>query len=172
MSEEVSGFFVAPFRIDGELEGLAYQEVSRLSRAWHDTCAQFLELHGSHFDRSWSGNLSHIRTKFTARSGVAIVTFSVDAKIAASIALESGLSPFVEADVMKLFVDSLGRVGLVRTASASAQPFESVLSIKDRPLMIVVPWPDSTITTQDHALVRELAVHLAGAFFARSISSA
>jgi hypothetical protein len=30
--------------------------------------------------------------------------------------------------------------------------------------MIVVPWPDDSISEDDHGLVRDLALHLAGAF--------
>jgi hypothetical protein len=31
--------------------------------------------------------------------------------------------------------------------------------------MVAVPWPDKNLTEQDHALVRELSLHLSGAFF-------
>jgi hypothetical protein len=167
MTGQVPGFFVAPFGADGEPEGLEYWELGKLSKKWLATCDQYLDLHGTFFDAPWGGNLSQIQTKFTSTSGIALVTFSAHGKPAASIALATGLSPAAEANVIRMFVDSLRRVGLVAAAAASPEPFQKVFAVKERPVMIVVPWPDSTISQQDHALVRELAVHTAGAFFGR-----
>jgi len=167
LDEKIPGLFVAPFSVDGELEGIDYWEFGKLSSKWLSICDEFLRGNGTSFNAPWSGNLSHIQTKFTASSGAALVTFSVNGRPAASVALASGLSLMAESEVMKMFVSSLRTVAMVSTAAKSAEPFQEVLSIKKRPVMIVVPWPDSTISQQYHALVRELAIHLAAAFFMR-----
>jgi len=38
------------------------------------------------------------------------------------------------------------------------------LSLSERPLMVIVPIPDESISDQDNDVVRELALHLASAF--------
>jgi hypothetical protein len=168
MQEQAPGFFVAPFGIDGEPEGLDRWELAKLSAKWLAICEEHLELHGTSFNAPWRGHISHVQMKFTSASGVALVTFFVRGRPAASVALASGLSPTAEADVMRMFVDSLRRVAVVRAAAASQNPFQEAFTVRERPVMIVVPWPDAMISEQDRALVRELAIHTAGAFFARN----
>jgi hypothetical protein len=167
MTNQASGFFVAPFVIDGEMEELGFWELGSLSGKWLATCGKYLDEHGDSFDETWGGNLSHIQTKFTAASGFALVTFEVNGLTASSIAFASGLSPVEELALLKMYVDSLRRVDVVRKSAASSEPFQKVFAIKERPLMVVVPWTNSAILPQDHALVRELAVHTAGAYFAK-----
>jgi hypothetical protein len=167
MAEQEPGFYVAPFGIDGEPEGIDYWKIERLSPKWLAICDRHLELHGTSFDIPWGGNLAHIQMKFTSASGIALVTLSVRGKPSASIAIATGNLPSAETEVLNMFVDSLRRTTLVQHAAAASIPFQNVLVIKERPLMIVVPWPDSNISKQDHALVRELAIHTAGAFVAR-----
>lgn len=172
MVNQALGFFVAPFVIDGETEGIGFWELAKLSGKWLATCGKHLNQHGDSFDATWDGNLSHIQTKFTAASGVALVTFQVNGLTASSLALASGLSPATESEVLKMFVSSLRRVELAKKSASSSEPFQKVFAIKERPVMIVVPWPNSAILPQDHALVQELAVHLAGAFFSKCVPSA
>jgi hypothetical protein len=167
MPERAAGFFIAPFGVDGEPEGFEYVELGRLSGKWLTIVGEHLREHGASFDVPWSGNLSHIRTKFTSASGVALVTFRVGSQPAASVALASGRAADAESEVLRMFIDSLRRVHLVGAAAASAEPFAKVTMIAERPVMIVVPWPDSAISQQDHSVVRELSLHLAGAFFAQ-----
>jgi hypothetical protein len=166
MPEQERGFYIAPFGIDGEPEGMDYWNFERLSRKWLAICDRHLELHGPSFDSPWGGNIAHIQMKFTSISGTALITFSIHGKPAASVAIATGNSPLAEAEVIKMFVDSLRGTMLVQHAAAAATPFQNMLVIKERPLMIVVPWPDSDISEQDHALVRELAIHTAAAFVA------
>jgi hypothetical protein len=64
-----------------------------------------------------------------------------------------------------MFVESMRRVPAVRRAAHLGEPFRALHSIRERPLMVAVPWPDKNLTEQDHALVRELSLHLSGAFF-------
>jgi hypothetical protein len=167
-SKESVRFFVAPFSVDGEMQGLDVFEPSALSGRWLGLCRDHLERYGSVFDRAWEGNLSHIRTKFTSASGVAFISFYVESRLVASIALGTGRSSSAESEALRMFVISLRRVDLVRVAANSGDPFQKVLMIEERPLMIVVPWPDLGVSDQDHALVRELATHLAGAFFGQT----
>lgn len=166
MSDQ-AGFVVAPFGINGELEGSEYREIDSLSRKWLAICQQYLTIHGDVFDAPWGGNLSHVRTRMTAINGHAIVGFSVLDVPAVSVALASGVSPASESEMLGLFVNSLRKIDRVTHTAESGKPFEQVYGIRERPLMIVVAWPESAISVQDHALVRELAIHTAGAFFAR-----
>ena len=165
MQEPTAGFFVAPYSVDGESQGVEYFELAKLSAKWLSICGEFLDHYGDSFDSPWSGTLSHITTKFTAASGAALVTFRVRERPAVLIALASGLSQAQEDALLKLFVDSLRRLELVRAAAELPDPFQSMLTVKERPLMVVVPWPDDEHSEQDRALVRELAIHTCGAFF-------
>jgi hypothetical protein len=160
------GFFVAPFGIDGRSLGIGFWGYSQLSDTWLGTCTAFIEDSRGNFDVSWPGNLSHIRTKLTSASGAALATFSICERIASSIVLLSGRSLEAEVNVTHMFVSSLRRVRLVVEAAAGhPEPFAVLLSVKERPLMAVVPWPEMTVPQSDHELVRELGLHLAGAFF-------
>ncbi|MGZ5443554.1 MAG: hypothetical protein ACXW5U_16825 [Thermoanaerobaculia bacterium] len=165
MTRPGPGFYVGSFSIDGEPQGIGYWECSGLSSRWLAVCSEHLAHQGTSFEASWSGNLSHVTTKMTAVSGAAIITFKIGEKIAASVALAKGSSPVAEAELLKMFVESLRRSGVTVTATTSPEPFQKMLSIGERPLMVVVPFPDGSITDQDHAVVRELSIHLAGAFF-------
>lgn len=165
MSPQATGFLVAAFAFDGQLEGAEFWEIGNLSSKWLTTCREHLARHGDSFDVPWAGTLSHVRTKFTAGSGVALVQFSVNEKPVTSMALASGQNTVAEAQALKMFVDSLRRVSVVRTAAGSPEPFQDVLALRDRPAMITVVWPSSGTSEQDHQLVRELSVHLGGAFF-------
>jgi hypothetical protein len=57
---------------------------------------------------------------------------------------------------------------MVQAAAPHGMAFQAALTLRQRPLMIVVPWPDDSISEDDHRLVRDLALHLAGAFLASS----
>jgi hypothetical protein len=164
------GFFIAPFSIDGEQEGLVFRDISKLSSKWLSICSDFLNSHGNSFEAAWSGQLSHIKTRFTVASGVALVTFYIADRIAASIVLSDGSSSSTESKVLQMFVDSILKIKLVQEAATSPTVFHKMLSIKERPLMVVIPWPDADITATDHDLVRELTQHLAGAFFTRQFN--
>jgi hypothetical protein len=55
-------------------------------------------------------------------------------------------------------------VHLVQTITSLSEPFAEVLSLSERPLMVIVPIPDESISDQDNDVVQELALHLASAF--------
>jgi hypothetical protein len=164
--ERASGFFVLSFGMDGESVGSGFWERSRLSENWLGTCKDYLGAHGESFDASWNAHLSHIQTKLTSASGAGLVTFFVHGKVVLSVLLLSGLSPPAENPVAEMFIESLKKTVPVEAATRSSSPFRDIFAVRDRPLMVVVPWPEATVSSQDHALVRELGLHLAGAFFA------
>ncbi|MGH7132867.1 MAG: hypothetical protein ACREJO_13075 [Phycisphaerales bacterium] len=161
------GFWIAPFTIDGEPEGIGHWPYSRLSAQWLDICRGFLQFHPASFESPWPGVLSHITTKMTTIAGLALVTFHVHGRPAACMVLATGGVAQIEAGVLQAFVESLRAVSLTRESGSSISPFDRVFTITERPVMIGVPWPDSAISAEDHALVKELAVHTAGAFFMR-----
>jgi hypothetical protein len=160
-----NGFFILPFGIDGEPVGMNFWEYSSLSAEWLEICARQVETPGAAPKVEWKGNLSHIRTDIVRAAGTALITFLVGERVAASALLMSGCSASAEETFARLFVESLNRVNIVAAASSSPKPFEGVLAAKERPLMAVVAWPDETIRELDRDLVRELGLHLAGAFF-------
>jgi hypothetical protein len=162
------GFYVTPFGVDGEQAGLGFWATSKLSAEWLDVCSRFLATHGSSFDASWERELGHIQTKFTSASGTALVTFSLHGSIASSLLLLSGRFPASERSVAEMFIDSLKRTIWVRKAATSSHPYSRVTSVSERPLVIVVAWPEPGVSEQDHNLVRELSLHLAGVFFAEN----
>jgi hypothetical protein len=160
-----TGFYIAPFVIDGECEGVGFWETANLSSKWISICQEFLQHHGEVFEAPWSGRLSHITTRFTSTSGAALLTFKIRDRIVLSTALLAGQDLQKHAEVLQMFVDSLKRVHVVQAAASSPKPFEAVFSISERPLVVAVPFANEVVTEQDHELVRELELHLAAAFF-------
>jgi hypothetical protein len=161
-----NGFYVAPFGIDGESEGVGFWEFDRLSSRWLAICTKQLDGHGPTFEASWPFKLAHISTRFTSTPGIALATFKVRGRIAASLALTNGLPAAAETDILQMFVESLRQVQLVK-ATGRPRAFEKVLALKERPLMVVVPWPDPSLSDDDHEAVRELGIHLAAGFLAK-----
>ena len=152
---------------DGEFIETDKRNLSALSEKWLNICEEYLFHYGDEFDAPWSGNLSHIKTKFISESGAALATFSSNDRPAVSIALVTGLSSEVESSVLKMFVNSLRKVELVRASAQSSEPFEKILSIESRPLAIIVPWGDPEISEQDQQLTQELSLHFAAAYLMR-----
>jgi hypothetical protein len=158
------GFFVASFAIDGTLEGKGRWIYRDLSTRWSSICDELLSEEGVNFDHTWRGELSHIRTKLTSARGAGICTIFVNDHVGASILLLRGDDRAAERDVSRLFVSSLQKAPLVQTSAGSTEPFMEVLSMSERPLMAAVPFPDESISDQDHGVARELSLHLASAF--------
>ncbi len=171
MSNDIKGLWVAPFVIDGEMEGMVFCRRDSLSSKWLRICSEHLDHYGPVFDAPWASSLSHIRTKFTSESGIATATFFVGDRVAASSLLLSGMSPAAEADVIAMFTESMRRVCSVRGTAMSRSPFSSLPGLRERPLLATVPWPDNTVSEADHELVRELELHLACAYLCSSSSS-
>jgi hypothetical protein len=158
------GFTVAGFTIDGTLEGKWRWTYRDLSAKWSNICDELLRAKGVNFDYTWSGPLSHIRTKLTSTRGAALFTIFVNAYVATSNLLLRGHYRGAERDTSRMFVRSLQKVHLVQTITSLSEPFAEVLSLSERPLMVIMPIPDESISDQDNDVVQELALHLASAF--------
>jgi hypothetical protein len=156
-------FFVAPFGLDGETVGIGEWRIARLSQDWLGLCAE--QLRSKKTELSWGGKLPGIKVKLTCASGAAIGTVCVNDQVASSLLLLSGQSVSAESAVAQMFVESLRRTMHSRAHPSAKTLFEEVLNLKERPLLIVVPWPEAGISADEHETVRELGLHLAGAFF-------
>jgi hypothetical protein len=160
-----AGFHVAPYAPDGVPSETGFWEYGKLSPRWLVTCEAFLRSNGESFSSSWEGNLRHITTKLTSATGSALVTFAAKGTIAVSGLLLSGSNVQSDSEVASMFVESMRRIHAVRWASPLPKPFDSVLSLAERPLAVVVTWGWDAVSDEDHGLVKELFLHLAGAFF-------
>ncbi len=73
------GFTIAAFTIDGSLEGKGRWMYRGLSAKWSSICDELLRTEGVNFNYTWSGPLSHIRTRLTSVRGAALLTIYVNA---------------------------------------------------------------------------------------------
>ena len=160
-------FYVAPFAIDGELVGIAPLSVSALSPRWLGLCRELIGKNGESFSCAIpQQSLRHISLQITSSNGATLVTFSANGQIVSSSAALAGTDPMTDTQVLRMFVESLRTTSSVVVASGSPDPFEQALHIAERPLYVVVPWANPTVSDTDHDLVRELNNHLAGALLA------
>lgn len=160
-----NGFHIAAFALNGELEGIRRCAPGELSGEWQSVADELLRTAGPIFDYSWPAKLSHIRTKFASVQGTATATFLVFGEIAASVLLMGGGGSPAEAEIMSLFVQSMANSDPVRELAGESRPFDQLRTLEERPLMVVMPWMSEGVEPRDHDLVRELAVHLAAAYF-------
>jgi hypothetical protein len=156
------GFYVAPFAASGESQGVAIWQLSDLSREWLDLSRRHLADIQGNGVFAWDGDLSRVQTRVTSSSSAAIVSFSINCAIASSLLLLRGVSAQQESEVSKLFIASLRKNPLA--AELGGDAFGKILLIRERPLAVVIPWPDPLIVAEDHELVRDLGIHLSGAF--------
>jgi hypothetical protein len=119
---------------------------------------------GASFRTALDQNLSHLEIALTSFGGVGVATFYAHGNIAASHAFCTGGNRTAEDEVLRMFVDSLRRVDVVRKAQVTERPFEAALTIEERPLWVVVAWGNPAVSAQDEQLIRELGVHFAAAF--------
>lgn len=159
-----SGFLIAAFSAFGHFEGVKWQEYDGISSKWIGLCRELFLEYGGIFDYRWSGNLSHIRTRFTSTQGAGVCTIFVYDHTAYSMLLVGGQSGDIEKDVMNIFLQSI-RTPLLNTSVGRVEAgFSELDTISDRPLMAVVPFPNDEISVQNHEIVRELGWHMAAAF--------
>jgi hypothetical protein len=164
-TERASGFHVLPFAIDGASVGKGYWEESQLSQHWLSFCRDFLKGNGPALERSLPGNLSDIGIKFTSGSGAALLTLTVQGRLIVSSVMVSGHSPTADAEVARMFVESLTRMTRGRVPELQNVPFSDLLTAAERPLIALVHWPDDNVTEDLDEMIRELTLHFAGAFF-------
>lgn len=164
-STNTAGFFIEALGIDGQTVGKVFKEQAKLSAKWLTIFSQHLQVHGAVFDTPLLGPLSHISVRLTSANASALVTLSVHALPAASLLLLGGESMETDQSLGTMFVQSMRRTFPPQATGAQVGAFEQVLSAKDRPITFVVPIPNDRIDASDRELVKEIAQHLAGAFF-------
>jgi len=168
MSAQSDALCIAAFAADGELVGTGRWRVSDLSPKWVGVCRSLLRENGPSFRASFGRPLAHIELKFTSAAGSALCAFFANGEIVMSSACVSGFSGNADREVLRLFQQSLLQVPLIHwPTSDSSQAFQGLFSLSERPLVAVVCWGNPSVSDEDADLVRELGVHLAGAFFTR-----
>jgi len=163
-SPDAEGFFIAGFAIDGSLEVKDRWNYRDLSSRWSNVCDELLRTKGVNFNHTWSGPLSHIRTRLTSARGAGLCAVYVNDHIAWSSLLLRGNDRGAELATSKMYVNSLQRTDFLQVFAALSEPFAEVLSMSERPVMVFVPIPDEAVSDQDYDVVRELSLHLASAF--------
>lgn len=153
-------FVVAAFAADGALEGTGEWRIDALSSEWLSIAHGLLTSNEPAFRTSFEGPLSHVSIQFTSVSGVAIGTMFVHGELAASMLLLRGEDHAAEAEVRSMWFTSVRKT----VASGSEMPFEAATKLDQRPLMVVVPWGNPAVEDNDYELIRELALHIAGAY--------
>ena len=164
------GFWIAPFAVDGELVGVGEWRFDALSKHWIGVFASLIDHHGPVFDEHLQGPLSHLRIKCTAIESTAMVVLYAHGVAASSFAVATGAVPAVEAHVLAMFAESIRSSTQQFQVSNVEEPFGAMTTMVQRPLMVVVPWPQS-IAEQDHELVREIGWHLAAALIIKASES-
>lgn len=157
-------FFAAPFAPDGELLGVGAWQLSALSPKWLNFCEVMLRDLGPIFRTSLGGPLSHLEIKLTSVDGAGLGTFYAHGQIAVSTAYLRGQDSDAEHEMLRMFIASLRQVEIVKSFQMNSSSFESALSVRERPLHVVVVWGNPNVSDEDHELIRELSNHLAGAF--------
>lgn len=163
LSHSIDRFWIAPFALDGELVGVGEWWIDDISAHWINVCASLVQHYGPVFDEYLQGPLSHIRIRCTAGDGGAMVDLCVHDLMAASFVVVVGTAPVAEGQMLAMFAESLRSSTLLYRIGGSKEAFHEVITLPQRPIAIIVPWPQSSISEQDHELVTELARHLVAA---------
>ncbi|MGC5799353.1 hypothetical protein [Sphingomonas sp. NFX23] len=160
---ESQQFSIAPFGLDGSLEGRAVWNVADLSPKWIGVCSDLIRENGTTFDKSLGGNLNHLSIKFVSANAAALVTISIHNRPVLLGAFASGKEPQSDVEVLTMFAESTSQATL-RFHAPDSEAFSELYAITDRPLLVVVPWPDPLVSDQEHDLAREIILHFIGAF--------
>ncbi|MBB4841501.1 hypothetical protein HNP52_004605 [Sphingomonas kyeonggiensis] len=149
-------FWIAPFAIDGELLGVGARLFDELSQHWIGVCASLIDHYGPVFDQPLQGPLSHLRIKCTAVESAAMVVVYAHGQPVSSFAVATGAVPSADTQVLAMFAESIRSSTRQFQVSNIDMPFCEIAVMDQRPLMVVVPWPQSSIAEQDHELAKEL----------------
>lgn len=156
---------MAPFACDGELLGVGSWSSGNLSTDWLTRCAALSE-----FEHPNTIHLAQPYNDFSVCStvvdGVALATFRYRDTIAASAVISNGQDRLTETDIFRMFLDSIRNVELVRLAETN-RGFDTLWSIQERPLMVVVPWPIHEMTDSDSEVVTQFSIHFAASLIAK-----
>jgi len=167
-SRSGDGFWIAPFALDGELLGVGEWRFDALSKHWISVCTSLIDHYGPVFDECLQGPLGHLRIKCTAAESAAMVVIYAHGAPASSFAVATGAIPAMDTRVLAMFAESIRSSTRQFQVSNIGEPFEAMTSVAQRPLMVVVPWPQSHIAEQDHELVREIGWHFAAALIRKA----
>jgi hypothetical protein len=159
------GFFISVFSAFGDFEGKGWWGYEKLSEKWTALCRDLLVNLGEVFDYQWSDQLSHVRTKLTSAQGVGVCTIFIKDQVVSSMLLMAGKNEAAEQDAVSMYVSSLRDTVPSSMLKQVDGTFSEVASIAERPLMVVVPFPNNEVSEQDQDIVRELSWHFAAAFF-------
>jgi hypothetical protein len=163
------GFWIAAFAAEGELLGKELMPLARLSPKWLAVWRRVLHDHPSTFDGSVGEGLSHLRTKFAAAPGAALVTQYANGHIASSSIYLKGVAAADEEWLLSQFRGSLLRTSMVNAASGDrADAFAALATLSERPVAMVVVWGNPKVSPDDHELIKELEWHLAGSFLSQA----
>jgi hypothetical protein len=169
MSTSQTGFFVLPFGIDGEAVGSGFWEYAAFTGDLWNKCNDCLTKQGAAFETAWEGERGPIRMKVTLSSGAGVLTLLVNDKIVSSCLLLSGTNLRSEQTLVQMFIESLQKSLPVSRSGSPMTTFNRIHAVDDRPLMVVVPIPASTVSENDHARSRQIGLHFGAAFFANQI---
>lgn len=155
-------FIIAPFGIDGVMEGKAKWKIADLSPKWTGICSDLIAATGPSLDHSLGGPLSHLRIRSSDTDGATHITISVHDRPVSLAALASGKSSKADANALASFFGAILEAS-ARFRADNRQAFGDMMTMPDRPLLVVVPWPDELISDQEHDLARELMLHFTAA---------
>lgn len=161
--DSVDRFWIAPFVLDGESLGVGEWWIKDLSSHWIEVCTSLIEYYGPIFDEHLQGPLSHIRIRCTAAGSGAMVIIYAHGLPALSFIVVVGTAPAAEAGMLAMFAESVRESTLRYQVSGISKPFHEMTTLPERPIAMVVPWAQSSISEQDHELSNELMRHLAAA---------
>jgi hypothetical protein len=82
---------------------------------------------------------------------------------ASSFIVVLGTVPAAEAHMLAMFAESVRASTRHYQVSGLLNPFHEMTTLRERPITMVVPWAQSSISQQDHELVNELMRHFAAA---------
>lgn len=156
------GFAIEAFSVLGYHEGSGWWDFDQLSAKWTGICRELIDFYGAVFDHQWTGDLQQVRTRLTSVFGAGIITLFINDRSAASILILSGLDLASEHEVAEMYVHAL-RSAVPEQLLANDHNFSSVFSLRQRPVMVVVPFPDGDRSESDGEIARELGWHFAAA---------
>jgi len=163
IAQPIDRFWIAPFVLDGELLGVGEWRFEDLSSRWIEVCTSLIEQYGPVFDENLQGPFSHIRIRCTATgSGAMVILYAHDLAASSSV-IVLGTAPAAEAQMLAMFAENICASTLRYQVSGLSKPFDEMTTLPQRPIAMVVPWAQSSISEQDHDLVTELMRHLAAA---------
>jgi hypothetical protein len=166
MPDNIStGFFIEVCAFDGVSVGNGCQEMPKLASKWLAVFSELIQKSGPAFNSSLQGNLSHIQIRFTSANGAASATLSANEVPGVTLLLLSGQSKQTEAEFTQMLAESLSRSFPAHVVGGEPDSFQKVFTFSKRPTAGIVTLPPDGIPSEDHELLREITLHLAGAFF-------